>query len=273
MPTNSKLALACLTALVLTFGEPLKALERSHQNPRVAFFDSFPFYFKNSKGEPDGFSYRAVELTLGKLDVGYDYSAMPLGRLFRQVGSGIQDLTVVYKLPALLPDLHFIATFGCLQITLAPVKGSGIQGFADLTGKRVVYPVGGRFARLYASSLDIIGMPVAKVKNIFGMAIIGGADAVVFNNMAFESSRLFGPDEGGASADVLMKFGDPVPLLEMELAIAISRNSKFDPLIPRIASQVKKARKAGAYQALFRRFGETSGGQCKADAALAVNPK
>jgi len=203
-----------------------------------------------------------AELVFTQTHIDYDVSPMPLGRLIRQSVAGIQDVTILYRLPEVFPGLEFFASVGCLEILLVPLKKSGIKAFDDITGKRIAYMQGGRFDKVFVSKVDIIGMPIANVRNIFAMAVISQVDAVVFNNMAFESSKIFTPRASGIYGDIWGEFGAPIALLEVELSFAISRKSAFRLKVPEIEKFVRSSEGERKIRTLFRKYGVESGGKC-----------
>lgn len=266
--------LACLPAVDLNArpldGSLAGSLDR--EKPRVALLSLFPYYYRDLNGEPTGFSYEVIKLFFGATGTSFDHSAMPVGRIVRQVGSGIQDIAVLYRLPDLLPALDFFATFGCQQVVMVPIRGSKITRFEDVAGKKIAYLVGGRFDRMFASKLDIIGMPFMNAYNIFGKAVLANADAVVFNQIAYESSRQFDPRLSGVSAETFAAFNTPIPLVEIELSLVISRKSKFRHLMLEMAAFAKSKIGKVKLEQIFRKYGSSTGGNCSVKKGQELSP-
>ena|GEM_PF-2291551 len=281
----NKLALLALAAYLVLLpargihaapmAEPLAgslagSLER--ENPRVALLSLFPYYYRDLNGEPAGFSYEAIELLFGATGFSFDHSAMPVGRIVRQMGSGIQDIAILYRLPKLLPEMDFFATLGCQQVVLVPIRGSNIARFEDVAGKKIAYLAGGRFDRMFVSKLDIIGMPFTNAYNIFAKAVLGNADAVVFNRIAYESSRRFDTRLSGVSAETLAAFDAPIPIVEIEVSLAISRKSKFRHIMPAMEAFAKSQAGKSKLEQLFAKYGSSTGGACSAKKDEKLSP-
>lgn len=242
--------------------EDVSAKQAQRERPRVALLNTFPYYFIDKYGTAKGFMTELAELVFTGINIGYDASPMPLGRVIRQSAAGIQDMAILYRLPEMFPDLEFFATVGCLEIILVPLKKSGIKGLDDIAGKRIAYMQGGRFDRVFASKVDIIGMPIANVRNIFAMAVISQVDAVVFNNMAFESSKTFPQRATGVYGNIWGEFAAPIALLEVELSFVVSRKSAFRSRVPEIEAFVLSAWGQRKIKTLFRKYGVETGGKC-----------
>jgi len=236
--------------------------QEEQETPSFSLLNSFPLYYVNKDGAPSGFTHDLATLIFSKTDIAYTSVPLPPDRLVRQLGAGLQDFTILYRLPEVFPEMEFFATLGCQHIVMVPLIGSGITKLADVSGKRVAYMKDGRFDRLYSTKIDMIGMPVGQVKNIFAMAAVGNVDAVVFNEIAFNSSKRFSKLDSGVLPGTGEEFGEPIHLLEIELGIAISRKSRFQHLVPALKDFVESGRMAGAFEPIFRKYGSVSGGKC-----------
>ncbi len=248
---------------LLLFSLSLSATER--KEPILAVIDFFPFGYSLEDNIPRGmvFDIEAVLEEVSPLKI--DARLMSVARALRSASIGQNDLLFSYRDDQMVPNVTWLGNVGCLTPLVVPHKDSGIDTLDDLAGKRVGFVSLGYFDVKMKSQWPI--KPVLLNNNfiMLKMLLRGRLDAIIINDGVLNAFL--------ANQAILEELPDswpkqlaqPLALETYETHLSMSKDSKFQVLIPQFKQAILKARQQGLFKQIFQKYGSKLGGHCFTD--------
>jgi ABC-type amino acid transport substrate-binding protein len=242
-----------IVVFFLLFSIQLFATER--QNPVLAVIDFYPFGYSLDDNIPRGMVFD-IEAVLEEFsDINIDAKLMSVPRALRSASNGQNDLLFSYKDNEMVPNVTWLGNVGCLTPLVVPHKNSGINELTDLAGKRVGFVGLGYFDIKMKSRWPI--KPVVLNNNfiMLKMLLRGRLDAIIVNNgvlNAFLSNQAILEE---LPASWPQQLSQPLPLDTYETHLSMSKDSKFQVLIPQLKSAIVNASKQGRFKEIFQKYG------------------
>lgn len=247
----------------LVFSVQLFASEK--QSPMLAVIDFYPFGYMLDDNIPRGmvFDIETVLEEVSSLTI--DAKLMSTPRALRSTSNGQNDLLFSYKDDKMVPNVTWLGNIGCLTPLVVPHKDSEIKTLSDLAGKRIGFVGLGYFDIKMKSRWPI--KPVLLNNNfiMLKMLLRGRLDAIVVNNGVLNAFL--------ANQSILeelppswpLQLSQPLPLDTYETHLSMSKDSKFQALIPQFKRAIITARQQGHFKKIFQKYGSKLGGHCFTD--------
>jgi len=245
---------------ILLFSLKISATER--QEPILAVIDFFPFGYALDDKRPRGMGFDIEQALEEVAPIKIDARLMSVARALRSASIGQNDLLFSYKDEQMVPNVTWLGNVGCLVPLIVPHKDSGIESVEDLAGKRVGFVSLGYFDVRMKSRWPI--KPVLLNDNfiMLKMLLRGRLDAIVINNGVLNAYL--------ANQDILdelpiswpKQLAQPLALATYETHLSMSKDSKFQALIPQFKLAIKNARQQGRFSTIFQKYGSKLGGHC-----------
>ena len=247
----------------LLFSLQLSATER--QEPILAVIDFFPFGYSLDDNIPRGMVFDMATVLEEISPLKIDARLMSVARALRSASIGQNDLLFSYKDDQMVPNVTWLGNVGCLTPLIVPHKDSGIKTLDDLADKRVGFVSLGYFDVKMKSQWPI--KPVLLNDNfiMLKMLLRGRLDAIVINDgvlNAFLANQAI-LDELPQSWP--RQLAQPLALTTYETHLSMSKDSKFQALIPQFKQAIREARQQGRFKTIFQKYGSKLGGHCFTD--------
>jgi len=245
------------------FSLRLAATER--HEPILAVIDFFPFGYSLDDSIPRGMVFD-IEKALEKVSpLKIDARLMSVARALRSASIGQNDLLFSYKDDQMVPNVTWLGNVGCLTPLVVPHKDSGIETLDDLAGKRVGFVSLGYFDVKMKFRWPI--EPVFLNDNfiMLKMLLRGRLDAIIVNDGVLNAYLA-----NQAILDELppawpKQLAQPLALTTYETHLSMSKDSKFQALIPQFKQAIIEARQQGRFKTIFQKYGSKLGGHCFTD--------
>ncbi|MBL4900080.1 MAG: transporter substrate-binding domain-containing protein [Colwellia sp.] len=248
---------------LLLFSAQLFAIER--HSPILAVIDFYPFGYVLDDNVPRGmvFDIEAVLEEVSSLNI--DAKLMSTPRALRSASNGQNDLLFSYKDDEMVPNVIWLGNVGCLTPLVVSHKDSEIKTLSDLAGKRVGFVGQGYFDIKVKSRWPI--KPVILNNNfiMLKMLLRGRLDAIIVNDGVLNAFLANQAILEELPSSWPLQLSQPLPLDTYETHLSISKDSKFQALIPQLKSAIVTARQQGRFKAIFQKYGSKLGGHCFTD--------
>jgi len=245
------------------FSVQLFATER--QIPILAVIDFYPFGYLLDDNIPRGmvFDIEAVLEEISSLNI--DAQLMSVPRALRSASNGQNDLLFSYKDDKMVPNVTWLGNVGCLTPLVVPHKDSDIKKLSDLAGKRVGFVGLGYFDIKMKSRWPI--KPVVLNDNfiMLKMLLRGRLDAIIVNDGVLNAFLANQAVLEELPSSWPLQLSQPLALDTYETHLSMSKDSKFQALIPQFKNAILSARQQGRFKAIFQKYGSKLGGHCFTD--------
>jgi len=245
---------------ILLFSLELSATQR--EQPILAVIDFFPFGYALDDNISRGMVFDIEQVLEDVSSLKIDARLMSVARALRSASIGQNDLLFSYKDAQMVPNVTWLGNVGCLTPLVVPHKNSGIKTLDDLAGKRVGFVSLGYFDVKEKSRWPI--KPVLLNDNfiMLKMLLRGRLDAIVINDGVLNAYL--------ANQTILdelpqlwpKQLAQPLALATYETHLSMSKDSKFQALIPQFKQAIIAARQQGRFKTIFQKYGSKLGGYC-----------
>jgi len=249
--------------LIILGGLAVHAYAAERTRPVFAIIDFFPFGYLSSEQNAEGMAFD-IEKVLEKYSgIDIDGRLMSTPRALRSASVGQTDLLFSYKDDDMVPNVTWLGNVGCLVPLVVPRKGSGITSLADLNKRKRIGFVGlGYFDINRRHQWDL--EPVVLNNNFLMVNMLsrGRVDAIIVNDAVLNAFTTRTDLIENVPEDWISNVAEPIHLASFETHISISNDSPFISLVPTLKKAIKKARKAGEFIKVFKKYGSPMGGYC-----------
>lgn len=197
--------------------------------------------------------------------INIDAKLMSVPRALRSASNGQNDLLFSYKDDKMVPNVTWLGNVGCLTPLVVPHKNSKVNSLSDLAGKRVGFVGLGYFDIKMKKRWPI--KPVVLNNNfiMLKMLLRGRLDAIIVNDGVLNAFL----DNQAILAELPpswpLQLSQPLPLETYETHLSMSKDSKFQLLIPKFKSAISNAHQQGRFEKIFQKYGSKLGGHCFTD--------
>jgi hypothetical protein len=250
--SKSYIALASLFFFFLT---SIAHSDNSTDKPTVALFVSYPETFKGKDGTFQGTAVdivKTLEEGLGQ-EIGIKYTSWP--RIMEYLGTNDYDLTFLFNVPTFKNRVHFLGKIGCFADIIVPRKGLQISDISSLSGKTVAFMQKGAFAQQYLDTKLFHTIPTSQSEKMIRLLVNDRVDAIVIHSGQYH--RLINAAEGRQfyPENWRSKLGEPFVHKLYEVQVTLSKQSKFQHLIPVLKETIIQQREKGLFDQAQKNWG------------------
>lgn len=234
-------ATLCAVAISLT-AAPAQA-----RDLRIVTIDSAPFGFVGADGRPAGIMHDISNLIAREAGFGFTNHVLPYPRTALAVASGEADFVIRYRSDEL--EAGAVQVGGVLSLpTIVIGKASlHLKGLADLHGKTVATPRGGRFDEAFEADAAITKYPVSDYPTALRMLASGRVDAALGSSVGL----LYNAQQAGLERRQL---GQPLVLSTQTFVLHFSRKTADAETLAAIRAAMKRLEKRQAFRQVADRY-------------------
>ncbi|WP_417317125.1 substrate-binding periplasmic protein [Emcibacter sp.] len=219
----------------------------------MVLMDVFPYGWWE-KGRPRGFLVDVAKRIRQKSGVDYEIVLQPFGRNLKSLEVGKADFSIFYSYPDTISGYRSIGNVTCTRLVAVPMANSGIETVSDLNGKSVLFPPGGYFDRHYVQHMNIDPIPVSSAESILELASRGRADAFIVSDQLMEAYQTNVSASHRMPDDFWAKLGNPLELVEANIAFVVSDRSPLGKHTDRISATIREMQKTGEFLELAEKY-------------------
>ncbi len=255
------------TLFIMCSSSPLLAIasEVNPSLPIISIMNWHPFGWQDEDGNPRGLEAEIIQKSLYDLGLEATIEVDPVARVIRNLQSGATHFSISYADPIMLPNIKFEGMIGCSFSTLVPLKGSEIKTISDIEGKRIGLPKDGYFDKAFTPLYNFEHIEISSNEQLFQMAPRDRLDALVINNIVWDSYRLRAHQEGGFDEGYWDIFDTPIILEEFKLVLAFHPDPRFENFAKTLGDYLLQAYERGDFIPIFEKYGVKNGGVCQSD--------
>lgn len=233
------------TVCALAWGLATPAIQA--RDLRIVTIDSAPFGFVGADGRPAGIMHDISNLIAREAGFGFTNHVLPYPRTALAVVAGEADFVIRYRSAEL--EAGAVQVGGVLSLpTIVIGKPSlHLKGLADLHGKIVATPRGGRFDEAFEGDAAITKYPVADYPTALRMLASGRVDAVMGSSVGV----LYNAHLAGVKRSQL---GQPLILSTQTFVLHFSRKTADAETLAAIRAAMKRLEKRHAFRQVADRY-------------------
>jgi len=228
-PWRAALALACL---MVGLAAPVACATEL----RIVTIDSAPFGFVGEDGKPTGMMYEIGNLIAKEAGLAYTNDITPYARTAIEVAIGKADFVLRYSSPELTEGAHQIAGVLSLPTIIVAKPSFKLNTLADLRGKTVGRPRGGRFDDTFDADQEISKFLVADYSQMLKMLMSDRLDAGIGSSIGiFYNAHLLGIKKE--------QLGKPLVLSTQTFELHFSKKTADEATIAALKTAVERLKK------------------------------
>lgn len=222
-------------------------LPASGKSLRIETIASVPFGFIDTDGNPTGIMYEISNRIAEEAGLPYTNKIIPYARTVLNLESGACDFVLRYTNDQLPGVAIPVATIVSLPTIILGKKGSYFKSLADLHGKTVGAPRGGRFDDGFDADTHINKVETNDYVEISRMLVAGRIDAGIGSNIGM----YFSAQSAGIRPAEL---GTPLVLSSKDFILHFSRKTADPQTVQALKSAVDRLQKQGEIRKIIQKY-------------------
>ncbi len=242
---------------MLTGGFPAAAADV----PTFAVYDFYPFGHR-VEGEIKGLFPSIMRKLEALSGIRFAWEIDSIPRATRSVVRGERDLILSGATMPQFKETISLGIVGCNRTVVVTNAKSGISSLADLKGKTIGFVANGFLFRKFGGKYGIVPLETGTSESMFRMLLRNRVDGIFISDIVFDGFRDEGAPFAGIPDDWRDHIGNVVEAEVIAVHLRMAKISKFAHLADKLRMAVAKGNETGAFEASYRKYGSTSGGNC-----------